>query len=64
MTPNFRYQIYNLSQFKDEDIKGKAQFEQTYPEGIEVTMTLAEVFRNEGIEEGIEKGLEKGETRV
>ncbi|MBC3798665.1 Rpn family recombination-promoting nuclease/putative transposase [Acetobacterium tundrae] len=25
MTPNFRYQIYDLSQFSDEDIKGNAQ---------------------------------------
>lgn len=128
MTPNFRYQIYDLSQFTDEDIRGNAQLtialsifrdvfkknsqefletiiraaramneleeketgiqifetcmryifnagpqlskdqlntvlkqiEQTYPEGSEVTMTLAEVLRNEGIEEG----LEKGETRA
>lgn len=40
------------------------KIEQTYPEGSEVTMTLAEVLRNEGIEEGLEKGLEKGETRA
>ena len=36
------------------------QIELTYPEGSEVTMTLAEVFRNEGIEVGLEKGLREG----
>jgi len=132
MTPNFRYQIYDLSQFTDEDIKGNAQLaitlsifrdvfqkssqvfldtiiqaarainelkeketgiqyfetcmryilnagpqlskdqlksvlkqiELTYPEGSEVTMTLAEVFRNEGIDEGLEKGRKEGEMQA
>ena len=124
MIPNYRYQLYDLSQFSDEDIKGKAelmitlsvardifkksgeefmemifkaakalaeldeketgiqyfetcmryiltsgpkltkeqlnivikQLEVTYKKGSEVTMTLAEVLREEGFEEGIEKG--------
>ncbi len=124
MIPNYRYQLYDLSQFSDEDIKGNAELmialsvardifkksgeefletifkaakaleeldekktglqyfetcmryiltsgpkltkEQlttvikelavTYKEGSEVTMTLAEVLREEGFEEGIEKG--------
>ena len=126
--PNYRYLLYDLSQFTDEDIKGKAELmitlsvardifkksgeefmetifkaaraleeldeketglqyfetymryilssgpkltkEQlttvikelavTYKEGSEITMTLAEVLREEGFEEGIEKG----ETRA
>jgi predicted transposase/invertase (TIGR01784 family) len=124
MIPDYRYQLYDLSQFSDEDIKGKAelmialsvardifkksgeefletifkaaralaeldeketglqyfetymryilttgpkltkeqlttvikQLAVTYKEGSEVTMTLAEVLREEGFEEGIEKG--------
>jgi predicted transposase/invertase (TIGR01784 family) len=132
MIPDYRYQLYDLSQFSDEDIKGKAelmialsvardifkksgeefletifkaaralaeldeketglqyfetymryilttgpkltkeqlttvikQLAVTYKEGSEVTMTLAEVLREEGKEEGIEVGIEKGETRA
>lgn len=128
MTPDYRYLIYDLSQFSDEDIKGNAeltivlsifrdifkknsqeflgntfkaaraldeleeketglqyfetcmcyilssgpqlstdqlntvikQFEVTYKKGSEVTMTLAEVLR----EEGFEKSIEKGEARA
>ena len=124
LTPNFRYQVYDLSKFSDEDIKlgsryyvalsilkdvnqkqGQEfmetifkvvrvlneleekdtalqyletcmryifaagpqlskeqlntiikQIEQIYPKGSEITMSLAEVLRNEGIEEGFEKG--------
>src|SRR5699024_3458559 len=40
------------------------KIESTYPEGSERVMTLAEIFRKEGIEEGIEKGIEKGETKA
>lgn len=36
------------------------QIELTYPEGSEVTMTLAEVFRKEGLE----KGRKEGETQA
>ena len=36
------------------------KIETTYPEGSEVVMTLAEIFREEGKEEGILKGMEKG----
>ena len=125
MIPNYRYQLYDLSQFSDEDIKGKAELmitlsvardifkksgeefmemifkaakalakldeketgleyfetymryilssgpkltkEQlttvikelavTYKEGSEVTMTLAEVLREEGVEKGKKDGL-------
>ncbi|WP_414733472.1 Rpn family recombination-promoting nuclease/putative transposase [Acetobacterium carbinolicum] len=132
MIPNYRYQLYDLSQFSDEDIKGKAelmialsvardifkksgeefletifkaaralaeleeketglqyfetcmryiltsgprlsreqlntvikQLEVTYKKGSEVTMTLAEVLREEGFEEGIEKGIEKGKSEM
>jgi len=35
------------------------KIENTYPEGSEVVMTLAEQFRAEGIEKGIEKGREE-----
>ncbi|HFL3828471.1 TPA: Rpn family recombination-promoting nuclease/putative transposase [Clostridioides difficile] len=35
----------------------------TYPEGSELVMTLAEIFRQEGKEEGIKQGIEKGEHR-
>ena len=132
MIPNYRYQLYDLSQFSDEDIKGNAelmialsvardifkksgeefletifkaaealaeldeketgleyfetcmryilssgpkltkeqfntvvkQLEVTYKKGSELTMTLAEVLREEGFEEGIEKGVEKGEINT
>jgi len=125
MIPNYRYQLYDLSQFSDEDIKGKAelmitlsvsrdifkksgeefletifkaaralaeldeketgiqyfeacmryiltsgpkltkeqlntvikQLEVTYKKGSEVTMTLAEVLREEGVEKGKRDGL-------
>ena len=40
------------------------QLEVTYKKGSEVTMTLAEVLREEGFEKGIEKGIEEGETRA
>ncbi|WP_286945573.1 Rpn family recombination-promoting nuclease/putative transposase [Acetobacterium sp. UBA5834] len=128
MTPNYRYQLYDLSQFSDEEIKGNAelmialsifrdvfkktsqefletifkaaraldeleemetglqyfetcmryiltsglplskdqlntvikQLAVTYKKGSEVTMTLAEVLREEGFEEGIEKGKKEG----
>ncbi|AFA49430.1 Rpn family recombination-promoting nuclease/putative transposase [Acetobacterium woodii] len=124
LTPDYRYQLYDLSHFSDEEIKGNAeltialsifrdvftknsqefletifkaaraldeleeketgiqyfetcmryiltsgpqlskdqlntvikQLAVTYKEGSEVTMTLAEVLREEGFEEGIEKG--------
>ncbi|OXS25271.1 MAG: transposase [Acetobacterium sp. MES1] len=124
MIPNFNYQLYDLSQFSDEDIRGNAeliialsvardifkksgeefletifkaaralaeldekktgiqyfetcmryiltsgpkltkeqlttvikQLAVTYKEGSEVTMTLAEVLREEGKKEGIEEG--------
>lgn len=36
------------------------KIENTYPEGSEVVMTLAEKFRKEGEEQGILKGIEKG----
>ena len=36
------------------------KIETTYPEGSEVVMTLAEIFREEGKEEGILKGMEVG----
>ena len=35
------------------------KIENTYPEGSEVVMTLAEKLRAEGIAEGIEKGREE-----
>lgn len=128
MTPDYRYQLYDLSQFSDEEIKGNAelmialsifrdvfkktsqefletifkaaraldeleemetglqyfetcmryiltsglplskdqlntvikQLAVTYKKGSEVTMTLAEVLREEGFEEGIEKGKKEG----
>lgn len=128
LTPDYRYQLYDLSHFSDEEIKGNAeltialsifrdvftknsqefletifkaaraldeleeketgiqyfetcmryiltsgpqlskdqlntvikQLAVTYKEGSEVTMTLAEVLR----EEGFKKGIEEGETRA
>ncbi len=41
-----------------------SKLETTYPEGSEVVMTLANKFRDEGLEEGIMKGIEKGETKA
>lgn len=42
------------------------QLETNYPEGREVAMTLADMWRDEGIQigiqQGIEKGMEKGES--
>ena len=128
LTPNYKYLLYDLSRYTDDEIKGEAQLrilfttfrdiftkdskglqdsifraisylrelddkqtgieyfetlmryifnaradltradfnsvvkkiETTYPEGSEVVMTLAEIFREEGKEEGILKGMEKG----
>lgn len=132
MIPDFNYQVYDLSQYSDEEIKGGAilritlsvlrdvfqkngdeftaailkasqalseltehrtgiQYFETYmryilksgvgltneqldmvvnelsdsfKEGSEVVMTLAESLRDEGFEQGIEQGIEKGETRA
>ncbi|MBE1557093.1 Rpn family recombination-promoting nuclease/putative transposase [Sporosarcina limicola] len=36
------------------------QIEMNYPEGSEMTMTMAEMWMEEGMEKGMEKGLEKG----
>jgi hypothetical protein len=36
------------------------EIETTFPEGSEVTMTLADILREEGMQEGLEKGIEKG----
>ena len=128
LTPNYKYLLYDLSRYTDDEIKGEAQLrilfttfrdiftndskglqdsifraisylrelddkqtgieyfetlmryifnaradltkadfnsvvkkiETTYPEGSEVVMTLAEIFREEGKEEGILKGMEVG----
>lgn len=48
------------------------RFEKTYPEGSEIAMTLADMWREEGVqqgmqqgmEQGIQKGLEIGETQA
>jgi predicted transposase/invertase (TIGR01784 family) len=40
------------------------KIETTYPEGSEVVMTLAEIFREEGKEEGIEVGAKQGKIEV
>ncbi|SKA96162.1 conserved hypothetical protein (putative transposase or invertase) [Caloramator quimbayensis] len=126
--PNFEYLLYDISRYKDEDIKGHVQLrimlsifrdifikdvremqdtilkaanylseledkqtgiqyfetymryifssynemtrsdfeniakkiEKTFIEGSEHIMTLADIFRKEGLEEGLEKGLEEG----
>ena len=39
------------------------KIETVYPEGSEKVMTLAELFRQEGLEKGLEKGLEEGLER-
>jgi flagellar biosynthesis/type III secretory pathway protein FliH len=36
------------------------EIETTFPKGSEVTMTLADILREEGMQEGLEKGIEKG----
>ena len=36
------------------------QFNLNYPEGSEVAMTLADMWREEGMEKGMEKGMAKG----
>lgn len=40
------------------------KIETVYPEGSEKIMTLAELFREEGMERGMELGLEKGEAKA
>ncbi|WP_318618212.1 Rpn family recombination-promoting nuclease/putative transposase [Sporosarcina sp. YIM B06819] len=51
---------YIFSAAKDLTKKDVAQiinrFEQTYPEGSEVAMTLADMWREEGMEKGMKKG--------
>jgi predicted transposase/invertase (TIGR01784 family) len=49
---------------KDELYKLARKIETTYPEGGEKVMTLAQAFREEGMERGIEVGLEKGEKKA
>ena len=132
LVPNYKYLLYDLSQYTDDEIKGEAQLrilfttlrdivtkdskglqdsifraisylreldnkqtgieyfetlmryifnaradltrvdfnavvkkiETTYPEGSEVVMTLAEIFREEGMEKGIEVGAKQGKIGV
>mgnify|MGYP000860398752 CR=1 FL=1 len=40
-----------------------SKLETNYPEGSEVMMTLAEKFRNEGLEQGMMKGIEEGRRK-
>ena len=40
------------------------KIETTYSEGSEVVMTLADIFREEGLEKGMEKGIGIGEKRT
>ena len=48
-----------------EDIDYVVQkIENVYPEGSEQVMTLAEIFRKEGMEKGMEKGIGQGETKA
>jgi hypothetical protein len=49
---------------KDDLYELVRKIETTYPEGSEKVMTLAQAFREEGMERGIEVGLEKGETKA
>jgi predicted transposase/invertase (TIGR01784 family) len=49
---------------KDDLYELVKKIETTYPEGSEKVMTLAQAFREEGMERGIEVGLEKGETKA
>ncbi len=36
------------------------RFGTTYPEGSEVTMTLADMWRDEGVQQGIQQGIQQG----
>ena len=45
---------------KDDLYELVKKIENTYPEGSEKVMTLAQAFREEGKEEGIMKGMERG----
>ncbi|MEN0648110.1 Rpn family recombination-promoting nuclease/putative transposase [Caldifermentibacillus hisashii] len=45
---------------KDDMNKIRREIETTFPEGSEVTMTLADILREEGMKKGWEEGLEKG----
>lgn len=45
---------------KDDKNKIRREIETTFPEGSEVTMTLADILREEGMKKGWEEGLEKG----
>lgn len=40
------------------------RFETTYPEGSGIAMTLADMWRDEGMEKGIQQGLEIGEAKA
>ena len=40
------------------------EIETTFPEGSEVTMTLADILREEGMKKGIEKGIELGQAKA
>lgn len=47
---------------KNEIIQLIHGIETTYPEGREVTMSMADKWREEGWEKGLEKGIEKGKV--
>jgi flagellar biosynthesis/type III secretory pathway protein FliH len=40
------------------------EIETTFPKGSEVTMTLADILREEGMQEGLEKGIEIGQAKA
>lgn len=58
-----RYIFNSYQQITESDFQEITKdIEKIFVEGSEYTMTLAEIFRREGMEKGIERGIEKGET--
>ena len=59
---------YIFSAAKDltkEDVeKIIKQFETTYPEGSGIAMTLADMWRDEGVQQGMQQGIEIGGAKA
>lgn len=56
-----RYILSVASDLTKKDVeKIIKRFGTTYPEGSEVTMTLADMWRDEGVQQGIQQGIQQG----
>lgn len=60
-----RYVFSAAKDLTKQDVESIVKnFEETYPRGGEVAMTLADMWREEGLQKGIQQGMEIGGTKA